>query len=117
MSLPAKIEKTPALGVFKAHAKKINEIIDALRPIEAAIGAGSVKITKSGNNWIISSSSSPNGGGGGASIPSGTTTNDMLYWNGSAWAIHPAPSASGVWVLGVDGGVMTWLQSQDCGEA
>jgi hypothetical protein len=55
MIVPTKIESAPA--AFAGQAAKINEIIDALTPILNATGGGSIKITKSGVNWIISSSS------------------------------------------------------------
>ena len=43
-------------------------------------------------------------------IPTGTSTNDMLYWDATEgeWTVLAAPSRSGVWALAVDAGTLKW---------
>jgi hypothetical protein len=57
-----------------------------------------------------SSSSTP------PSIPSGTTTGDLLYWDqdDEEWKVLPAASATGTFVLGSVSGVLTWLETDGC---
>jgi hypothetical protein len=61
MSVPKKLNS--ALGATADQARKINEVIDAVAPVLNAIGAGRLKITKSGANWIFSVSDGTGGGG------------------------------------------------------
>lgn len=49
-------------------------------------------------------------------IPSGTTTNDTLWWDNDkkAYIILPAPPATGTWVPGVVEGVAQWIEKEPC---
>ena len=54
--------------------------------------------------------------GSGGVLPAGTTVNDLLRWDGSAWVVLAAPSTSGVWGLGVEAGTMKWVDTEECAE-
>jgi len=47
-------------------------------------------------------------------IPDGSTSNDLLRWNGSEWEILTAPAATGTFVLGVVDGSMQWMETEEC---
>lgn len=39
---------------------------------------------------------------------------DLLYHNGSEWALLPSPSGSGVFVLSHNGTVPSWIATEEC---
>lgn len=52
--------------------------------------------------------------GSGGVLPAGTTINDLLRWDGSAWVILPAPSTSSTWFPAVEEGTMKWVEGDVC---
>jgi len=47
-------------------------------------------------------------------IPDGTAMGDILYWTGVKWDIHPAASGDGMKVLTMTGGVLEWVDTEEC---
>ena len=48
-------------------------------------------------------------------FPEGTTTGQMLYWNGTAWTLlDPPASNDSMYFLSMTNGVPTWIISEAC---
>ena len=88
MSLPEKLESWPA--AFDAQAQKINQIIDALRPLSNIEGRNGIKVTVSDMNIIVEIPSddendggaSGTGGGTGGGLPSGYGPEEWTVYDG-----------------------------------
>ena len=46
-------------------------------------------------------------------MPKGRSKGDILYWNGTAWTILPAP-AGAMKVLTCTAGVLAWTETEGC---
>ena len=51
-------------------------------------------------------------------MPDGTATNDILYWNESTeeWVVLAAPATTGHFFLKVEDGVLMWKEAEECPE-
>ena len=49
-------------------------------------------------------------------LPDGENTGDLLYWDGEKWRVLPAVDSETLHVLGLQGGVLRWVATQDCEE-
>jgi hypothetical protein len=47
-------------------------------------------------------------------LPPGTNQGDLLYWDGEAWSVLPAPQDNEFRVLAIQSGNLTWAQTEDC---
>jgi hypothetical protein len=47
-------------------------------------------------------------------VPKGRSKGDILYWNGTAWTILPAPGGSTMNVLTCTAGALAWTETEGC---
>jgi hypothetical protein len=47
-------------------------------------------------------------------IRAGTASGQLMQWNGSQWLPLELPGGSGTFVLGSTGGVLSWIETEDC---
>ena len=82
--LPEKLESWPA--AFDAQARKINQIIDALRPLSNIEGRNGIKVTVSDMNIVVeipSPDENDGGGGSGAGgLPDGYGPEEWSVYDG-----------------------------------
>jgi hypothetical protein len=81
--LPEKLESWPA--AFDAQAQKINQIIDALRPLSNIEGRNGIKVTVSDMNIVVeipSPDENDGGGGGGGGLPDGYGPEEWTVYDG-----------------------------------
>lgn len=45
----------------------------------------------------------------------GENSGDLLYWDGSAWAVLAAPTGTDLRVLTISSGTLAWTATEDCG--
>lgn len=49
-------------------------------------------------------------------MPDGANTGDLLYWNGTRWAVLAAPSSDTMHVLTITSGALAWTETEACAE-
>ena len=49
-------------------------------------------------------------------LPDGNNTGDLLYWNGTRWAVLDAPSSDTMHVLTITSGALAWTETEACAE-
>jgi hypothetical protein len=47
-------------------------------------------------------------------LPEGGNNGDLLYWNGTQWAVFPAVTSTTLHVLGLQNGALQWVATEDC---
>lgn len=49
-------------------------------------------------------------------LPNGgeNRTGDLLYWDGAKWVVLPAVEDDTLHILGIKGGALQWVETQDC---
>ena len=103
-----------------AKSNKVNQLIDKLNALENMTirqGEGEEQpslVVSDNNSELITTAGGGGGTGGGVDLPEGDDNNDILYWDGSEWAIFAAPSNTGTWVMGVVEGEMEWIETETC---
>jgi len=69
-------------AAFDAQAQKINEIVEALRPLLALKSADGVKLTFSDNDITIGYNDGGSAGGTGGALPSGYGPEEWTVYDG-----------------------------------
>jgi hypothetical protein len=81
--VPEKLSSWPA--AFDAQARKINQIIDALRPLSSIEGRNGIKVTASEMNIVVeipSPDENDGGGGSGSGLPDGYGPEEWTVYDG-----------------------------------
>lgn len=80
--LPEKMDSWPA--AFDAQARKINQIIDALRPLSNIEGRNGIKVTVSDMNIVVEipSPDENDGGSGSGGMPTGYGPEEWTVYDG-----------------------------------